>query len=671
MFDRLFMNVLRRSGDFYKFLLVLISAGLVTYFFPDKTSFPYHYTEGRPWTYANLYAPFDFAVKKSADEWQKAKDSIKQSAPLIYNLTLPDTAAVIRQFSHWLIRKNIPLTAEEKHSVVNWIKNVYSHGLTDVPPENPQANIRLLQGKKLIRPKLRPYHIKELERQWKTHAPVDSLKARELWPLIFQSLKPNLKFNPDYTGKYRQNLLNKLNPNEKIIYKGMLIVSKGEKIGKEQIKILDSLKQIFGNEIRDKKIVLAGYFLVSVLLFVLLIFYFKTFKKDIYYNNSELSLIVLNILLITLITFLMQRYFPQYIYVIPFVVLPVITKSFFDWDTSLIVLGISVLLIAPGMESPYEYAYLQSLAGLTAILTVTDLTKRSQLFLSVGKIVLVYFFGYMAFVFIVYGDWKLFTPSYGVMFFVNGLLAVALVHELILLFEKTFDIPSDVAYLELLNTDNKLLKELAAKAPGTFQHSLQVGNLAEAIAKEIGANALLVRVAALYHDIGKMKNPKYFTENQISDYNPHDNLKPEESARIIINHVIDGIEMARKNNIPERIIDFIRTHHGTGLVKYFFHKAQEAGLNPNPEDYRYPGPNPFSKETAILMMADSVEAASKSLQQPTAAQLDQLVDKIIDGQLHEGLFNNADITLKEINKAKKVLKNKLRSIYHLRVEYPE
>ena len=241
------------------------------------------------------------------------------------------------------------------------------------------------------------------------------------------------------------------------------------------------------------------------------------------------------------------------------------------------------------------------------------------------------------------------------------------------MYEKIFGLVSDVSLLELSDTNSKLLKELSDKAPGTFHHSLQVANLAEAAANQIGANAMLVRVGALYHDIGKMNNPTYFTENQITNVNPHDDLPPKESAKIIIDHAINGIELARKNNIPDRIIDFIRTHHGTSTVYYFFKKQQEleGEDNVNKEDFTYPGPIPFSKETAILMMADAVEAASKSLSSPTYTILDDFVERIIDGQLKANQFLNATITLKEIETVKKVLKQKLTNIYHLRVEYPE
>ena len=237
--------------------------------------------------------------------------------------------------------------------------------------------------------------------------------------------------------------------------------------------------------------------------------------------------------------------------------------------------------------------------------------------------------------------------------------------------QKVFGLISDVSLLELSDTNSKLLKDLSNRAPGTFHHSLQVANLAEAAANEIGANAMLVRVGALHHDIGKMENPTFFTENQTTNSNPHDDIPPKESAKIIIGHVLKGIDMARKNNLPDRVIDFLRTHHGTTLVYYFYKKQSESGAEVDEEDFRYPGPIPFSKETAILMMADAVEAASKSLKNPTYPIIDEFVEKIVSGQMKANQFNNANITLKEIEMVKKILKQKLTNIYHLRVEYPE
>jgi putative nucleotidyltransferase with HDIG domain len=350
--------------------------------------------------------------------------------------------------------------------------------------------------------------------------------------------------------------------------------------------------------------------------------------------------------------------------------MPLILKTFFDARLGLFVHVLTVLILGFVVPNSFEYIFLQIIAGIVTILTVSELYKRANLFISVGQITLIYIIGYFAFHIIHEGNldnvnWYIFG-----FFFLNGMITL-FAQPLIYIYEKMFGMVSDVSLLELSDTNSKLLKELSNKAPGTFHHSLQVANLAEASANEIGANAMLVRVGALYHDIGKMNNPTYFTENQVTSINPHDDLDPKESARIIINHVIEGIELARKYNLPDRVIDFIRTHHGTSFVYYFYKKQQELDQPFKESDFRYPGPIPFSKETAILMMADSVEAASKSLNNPTYQIIDQFVEKIITGQMNGNQFLNANITFKEIQMIKKVLKQKLTNIYHLRVEYPE
>ena len=345
-------------------------------------------------------------------------------------------------------------------------------------------------------------------------------------------------------------------------------------------------------------------------------------------------------------------------------------KNFFDARLGLFVHVLTVLILGFVVPNSFEYIFLQIIAGIVTILTASELYKRANLFISVGQITLIYIIGYFAFHAIHEGnleniEWILFG-----VFVLNGLLTL-FAQPLIYMFEKLFGLVSDVSLLELSDTNSKLLKELSDKAPGTFHHSLQVANLAEAAANEIGANAMLVRVGALYHDIGKMEQPTYFTENQITNVNPHDDLPPKESAKIIIDHVINGIEIARKNNLPDRIIDFIRTHHGTTVVYYFYKKQQELEKEVDMESFQYPGPIPFSKETAILMMSDAVEAASKSLKNPTFAIIDEFVEKIVKGQMQADQYLNANITLKEIEMVKKVLKQKLTNIYHLRVEYPE
>ena len=488
---------------------------------------------------------------------------------------------------------------------------------------------------------------------------------------FFKNLKPTAEYDDAYTRKYFKTALDAIRPAKKIYYKGERLASTGERLTATQVRALDALKQIYARDQRNFGWIRLGFVLIVLTLFALFLFYLNLYEEPIYNNNAALTLIFINILLVSVMVFVTQRYWPFYVFAVPFIILPVIVQTFFNRRVALFALVVGVVIASLGVTETTTYGLVQTTAGLAALLSMRNLTTRSEMFLSIMRVVIVYAVVYTGYMLVRQGDWAGLDWRVFLLFLLSGILAVVLMHELILLFEKMFGLASDVSLLELLNTNNKLLRNLAEKAPGTFQHSIQVANLAEAIANELGANALLVRVGALYHDIGKMKNPKYFTENQTSGINPHENLPPRESAHIIIRHVLDGIEMARKNNLPERIIDFIRTHHGRGLVYYFYNKAKEQNEDINPEDFRYPGPDPFSKETAILMMADSVEAASKSLALPTAEQIDTLVDQIIDRQLQEGLLMNSDLSLKEISKAKKVLKSKLKNIYHLRVAYPE
>jgi putative nucleotidyltransferase with HDIG domain len=364
------------------------------------------------------------------------------------------------------------------------------------------------------------------------------------------------------------------------------------------------------------------------------------------------------------------NYNSAYIYAVPLCILPLVLKAFFDARLGLFAHVVTVLLLGFVVANNYEYMFLQIIAGIVTILTVSELYKRANLFISVGQITLIYIISYFAFFVIHEGSVDGLKWENFLLFVLCG-LATLFVQPLIYAYEKLFGLVSDVSLLELSDTNSKLLKELSDKAPGTYHHSLNVANLAEASANEIGANAMLVRVGALYHDIGKMSNPTYFTENQSTGTNPHDELSPKESAQIIIGHVIKGVELAKKYNLPDRVIDFIRTHHGTSSVRYFYNKQMELTDEFDPLDFTYNGPQPFSKETAILMMCDSVEAASKSLKDPTSTKINTFVDAIVASQIENAQFLNANITFKEIESIKKVLKHKLANMYHLRIEYPE
>ena len=494
-----------------------------------------------------------------------------------------------------------------------------------------------------------------------------------LTSLFFDIIRPNLQYDGSLTERSLSESLKDISYARGSIEKETLIVSKGEIVEGNTFLILKSLESEFKSQVWSESnynwIVFAYTLLVALALLMLLLF-LRKYRIEVFNNNTKVTFIFFNVILMVLLTTLIVNYNSIYIYIVPIAILPLVLKAFFDARLGLFTHVITVLLLGFIVPNSYEYMFLQIITGIVTILTVSELYKRANLFISVGQITLVYIVAYFAFFVIHEGSIETLKWETFGLFVLCG-LATLFVQPLIYMYEKLFGLVSDVSLLELSDTNSKLLKQLANDAPGTFHHSLNVANLAEAAANEIRANAMLVRVGALYHDIGKMKDPTYFTENQSSGINSHDELSPRESARIIVDHVINGIEIAKKNNLPDRVIDFIRTHHGTSSVYYFYMKEKSMNENVDINDFSYPGPKPFSKETAILMMCDSVEAASKSLKEPTSSKIDAFVENILNKQMDDGQFLNADITFKEIQSIKKVLKHKLANIYHLRIEYPE
>ena len=436
---------------------------------------------------------------------------------------------------------------------------------------------------------------------------------------------------------------------------------------------LRSLKQQFSSEnlsTNNAVWILIGYAIIIMILLLILFLFIYQYRPQVYENNTAVTFIFFNLLFMAGVSISLIKFDATYLYALPICIFPLITKAFFDPRLGLFVHVLSVLLIGFIAPNSFEYVVLQMLAGIVTILSASELYKRANLFISVFQITFVYILGYFSIYIIRNGSLTDINYTFFGLFFINGLLTL-FVQPLIYFYEKVFNLVSDVSLLELSDTNSGVFKELSNKAPGTFHHSLQVANLAEAAASAINANVLLTRVGALYHDIGKVNKPTFFSENQRGSVSPHDDLSPKESARIIIDHVIDGIELAKKNNLPDRVIDFIRTHHGTSKVYYFYKKEQELSKEVDLKDFTYKGPKPFSKETAIVMMADGVEAASKSLKEPSYESMASFVNKIIDQQMEDKQFINANITLAEIETVKKVLLNKLVNVYHLRIEYPE
>jgi len=672
----------RHQALFYKIFLFIITAFLIIYLLPKGGKFKYEITKGKPWQYENLYAPFDFAILKNEDEIIKEKDKIinnnipyytyneavvervKSEVPNQINQIFPDSILRKRGLSiHSFINKSLD--------------DLYEYGvLKDARKPGPDVLVYLKKGNVAFEINYNKIYSQEDIRAFVTselsNTNLKNFKP-EILEVFYNSVKPNVIFDGGLTQKELDSKLRAISYTRGSIDRGTIIISKGEIVEGEKQDILNSLKNEYETQVwstSSHNWILFGYSLLVCLALLMLLLFIRKYRKDIYENNVKVTFIFFNILLMVFLTTLVIKFDAKYVYIVPLCILPLTLKAFFDSRLGLFSHVITVLILGFIVPNSYEYMFLQIIAGIVTILTVSELYKRANLFISVGQITFIYILVYFAFTVIQEGN-VLELNSEMFLTFILGGLATLFVQPLIYIYEKLFGLVSDMSLLELSDTNSKLLKELSEKAPGTFHHSLNVANLAEAAANEIGANAMLVRVGALYHDIGKMENPTYFSENQSTSVNSHDELSPKESAQIIFDHVINGVEIAKKNNLPDRVIDFIRTHHGTTLVYYFYMKEKELNENAAPQDFRYPGPIPFSRETAILMMCDSVEAASKSLKEPTTVKINDFVEKIISKQMEEAQFLNADITFKEIQLIKKILKQKLKNIFHLRVEYPE
>ncbi len=673
-------NFYKNQSVIYKYFLYILSIALIVYFFPKGGKFKYEFQKGRPWQYENLAAPFSFSIKKTAEELEEERQElIRHKLPyyIIDNnaheqakLSFETNFGGSAPFSGWSNRR--------KNSIKEWggqaLDSLYLIGISS--EKIKEARIKLVRNNRSEEVAGSTIVSMNQVGPWlENHLTGSRFEAykNDLGKLILASVRPNVSFDQDLTEKALTDELSQISLTRGNVAENELIIVNGEVVEGDKLKKLNSLKEEFESELwqgANYYVILFGYTILVALVLMMLFLFLKNYRQEIFADNNKVTFIFVNILLMVFITTLVVKTNERYVYAVPLCILPLILKNFFDARLGLFVHVLTILVLGFVVPNSFEYIFLQIMAGIITILTVSELYKRANLFISVGQITLIYIIGYFAFHIIHEGDLSnIEWITFGI-FLLNGMITL-FAQPLIYLYEKIFGLVSDVSLLELSDTNSKLLKELSDKAPGTFHHSMQVANLAEAAANQIGANAMLTRVGALYHDIGKMENPTYFSENQVTNVNPHDDIPPKESAKIIIDHVIKGIEIARKNNLPDRVIDFLRTHHGTTVVYYFFKKQQELDAAVKEEDFRYPGPIPFSRETAILMMSDAVEAASKSLSSPTYAVINDFVEKIVGSQMKAHQFNNANITLKEIEEVKKVLKKKLTNIYHLRVEYPE
>lgn len=686
--NKIINKLYKNNAIIYKVLLFLITATAIVYLFPKGGQFKYDFSSGKPWQYDNLYAPFDFAIHKSEQEIKVEKEMLLSEAKkyFVYDKTIQQE--VFLEFkeqlekikpSDSLVIDDVVEIAKRGKSIINLI---YQYGFIDsgsiVKHGSNGDEIIVLRKGNSIEDVLFYKFIESKEVLPTINSKIQDLsqyKQQLMLSLIANVVRPNVSFDEKFTNKGKEEALKNISYTKGKVSKGALIILKGDIVEGKRYNVLKSYQLASQSTIWSKSnynwIVFGYAVLVSLALLMLLLF-LQRYRNDIFNDNNKVTFIFFNVFIMTLVQTMVVKTNSDYLYVVPLSILPIVLKAFFDARLGLFTHVLTVLLLGFIVPNSFEFIYLHIIAGIVTILTVSELYKRANLFISIGQITLIYMLTYFAFSIIKEGNADKISILYFGLFAANGLLSFLAVF-FIYFYEKVFGLVSDVTLLELSNTNSKLLRDLNEKAPGTFQHSMQVANLAEAAANEIGANSMLVRTGALYHDIGKMVNPMYFTENQSTGVNPHNDLSAKDSARIILDHVIKGIEIAKKNNLPDRIIDFIRTHHGTSVTYYFY--KNELDNNPNTEvdikKFQYQGPIPFSKETAILMMCDAAEAASKSLKEPTAQSIDNLIDKIIEKQKNDNQFKNSDITFREIEKIKKIIKNKLMNIYHLRVEYPD
>ena len=680
---KVFDFFIKHKSFVYKIFLIFLSCFIVVYLFPREGIFKYEFQKGKVWQYSTYIAPFDFSILKSDKELNNDKQNIIESFNPYYRIDNTIKSKVFEDYSTKVEGYFSDIEDKELYDSLfaygkSILIDIYKYGVISANELKPdRTQIFLIDDNVEI-----PTSIDQLfdpsslfnylSKRIKSNPFV---KYKESFnDLFFDLIVPNVFYDEKFNMEVQKSMLDQISMSRGVVRKGELIIAQGEVVGDEQLNILNSLRMEFLTRDIDSSSsnsIVFGYSILMLLIFFLLIMFLNKYRLDIYNDNRKLTFIFFNILLTVVLSTIILEYNPKFIYAAPICITPLVIKVFFDTRLALFIHLIIVLSIGFIVPNSFEFIFLQMIAGIIATQSITQFYRRANIFIAVFQILLVYFLAYFSFSIIQEGNFKGLELIVVGLFVLNGLF-ILFVLPLIYIYEKVFGLVSDVSLLELTDTNSPLLKELSEKAPGTFHHSLQVANLAEAAANEIDANTLLVRVGGLYHDIGKLKHPNYYTENQSGNKSVHEELSPINSAKLIIDHVEDGVIIAKKNNLPERVIDFIKTHHGNSVV-YFFYKKQEELKDDNysKEDFQYPGPKPFSKETAILMMADSVEAASKSLKNPTADQLEGFVNKIVSDKMNENQFDSSDITLKEIETVKNVLYKKLINIYQLRIEYPE
>lgn len=669
------------KGAFTLIGTVIVVVLLLVYFLPRETKFGYEYEQGRPWRYNSLIATFDFPVYKTSDEVKAERDSALSQFQPFYTEDVQIAQRQIAAFeTAWRAGRFGDVPAHCLNHVDKMLRGVYEAGIVPSADLSQMAKertpgVRVVEGTEAVTRPITELYSTRSAYEYIVYADTINF-PRELLARcnINEYLSPNLSIDSAKTSAVREDLLAAVSPASGMVQSGQRIIDRGEIISAEQYKILQSFERETVRRNDPSKgmwQVVTGQVIFVLCVIVAFVFYLRLFRRE--YLRSPHSILLLSslIAIFPLITYAMVDQKFLNVYMVPYAMVPIFVRIFMDSRTAFMTMVCSVILSSLALHSNYEFVVVQFMSGMTAIYALRDLTERSQL-LRVALAVFVTSSAIMLGYDLSQGiEFSHLDRSMYVYNAVNGVLLL-FAYPLLYMIEKLFGFTSSVTLVELSNTNNSVLRRMSKVAQGTFVHSLQVANLAAEVADKIGAKPQLVRTGALYHDIGKMLNPAFFTENQ-TGVNPHDELTEERSAQIIISHVTEGLKLADKYHLPKVIRDFISTHHGRSQVKYFYiqWKNKHQGEEPDAKLFTYPGPNPFTREQAILMMCDAVEASSRSLKEFTEESIKELVNRIIDGQVQAGYFRECPITFRDIADAKRVLAESLKTIYHTRIAYPE
>lgn len=660
---------------------LLVSVVTLIYFLPRESKFGYVYELNKPWHYPQLIASYDFVIYKTDDEVKRERDSVvRQFVPYyrVDSLVAEKQIAALRKDFYAGKFRGIPVYYLPR--LVENLRQIYARGILDVSDYEGSFKsdfhvLRLIRGQEAT--------TEEVENFFTIRTAYDFLVNRDKGALSQEALRScnlnnylavNVKNDTAKNRLELQSELSQVSDNIGMVQSGQLVIDRGQIVNAEHVRILNSLKKESEQRMDPSRgywFIFAGQVIFVILLISLLFTYLKLFRRDYFSSPHSVLLLFSFVTVFPVITYLMMAHHFYSVYLVPYALIPIFVRIFMDSRTSFMAVVTSSLLSALSLHSPFEFVLWQIVTGATVIYSLRELTERSQLLRTVLAVVVVGLVISIGYDLSQGLNGDAFDRSRIVYMIIGGILLL-FAYPLMYFVEKLFGFTSSVTLVELTNTNNPILRKMSKVAQGTFNHSMQVSNLAAEVADKIGAKAQLARTGALYHDIGKVLNPAFFTENQ-TGVNPHDTISEERSAQIIINHVTDGLRLAEKYHLPQVIKEFIRTHHGTGLVKYFYiqYCNKHVGETVDEDAFRYPGPNPQTREQAVVMMCDSVEAASRSLKEYTEESITQLVNRIVDSQLAEGHFKECPITFRDIADAKRTLIDSLKTIYHTRISYPE